>query len=57
MKLRNSKLLAMTRGDIQNIFIRKLRLEDAHAFADLQIALSQETDFIPFYFLDRDAFI
>ena len=37
--------------------IRKVKLEDAEALADLKIALSRETDFIPFLDLDRDNLI
>ena len=40
----------------QNL-IRSVDFEDAEALADLKIALSQETDFIPFLELDRDTLI
>ena len=37
--------------------IRRVNFEDAEALADLKIALSHETDFIPFLELDRDTLI
>ena len=37
--------------------IRRVNFEDAEALADLKIALSQETEFIPFLDLDRDTLV
>lgn len=37
--------------------IRRVNFEEAEALADLKIALSQETDFIPFLDLDRDTLV
>ena len=37
--------------------IRRVNFEDAEALADLKIALSHETDFIPFLELERDTLI
>ena len=37
--------------------IRRIKFEEAEALADLKIALSRETDFIPFLDLDRDTLV
>ena len=47
----------MVRAKERNNYIRKASLKDAEGLADLKIALSRETDFIPFLELDRDTLI
>ena len=47
----------MTQIQERQNFIRRVNFEDAKGLADLKIALSQETDFIPFLELDRDTLI
>lgn len=44
-------------SNAQNTLIRKACIEDASSLAQLKIGLSQETDFIPFYFSDQNTLI